>query len=82
MKDKIEKIKTREDLSRWILELQKDFIKNSNSWENANLSSFLEGLSSWIEDSDGYYLNVGKDVPEKPEWKNFAEALLAATMYE
>jgi hypothetical protein len=31
---------------------------------------------------DGYYLNQGLTVPEKPDWKMIANMLAAAKIYE
>jgi hypothetical protein len=42
----------------------------------------LEALAAWVEDMDGYYLNQGKAVPEKPDWKHVADMLMAAKLYE
>jgi len=42
----------------------------------------LEALAGWIDDSDGYYVNQGKPVPTAPSWKNVAEMLIAARIYE
>ena len=77
---KIDDIKTKEDLSEFIKVLMNEY--NKDDWENNNIPDFLEAMSAWIIDMDGYYKNNGKDIPNKPDWKTFAEILKASTMYE
>lgn len=79
---RIEAIRTREDLAAFLRELYDDYRKNPESWENNNLMTFLDGLSAWVADMDGYYINKQQPVPHTPEWKTFAEIIVAATMYE
>jgi hypothetical protein len=55
---------------------------NAGTWPNNNLLAFLEALSAWVRDMDGYYLNRGLPVPNRPQWSTFAHMLMAATMYE
>ncbi len=52
------------------------------AWENADLGPFLEAMSAWIEDMDGYYRNRGEAVPNRPDWSTLAEILAAARVYE
>lgn len=51
-------------------------------WENDTLPRFLESLSGWISDMDGYFLNQGLREPPQPSWSLIADMLLAATLYE
>jgi hypothetical protein len=78
----LETIRTRADFERFLQRLLKDFENNGKDWENRNLSSYLEALGAWIGDLDGVYLNKGEDIPENISWQFFAQALLAATIYE
>lgn len=75
-------IKTREDFVSFVYELSKDFRTNPQSWENKDIGAFLEALAGWVEDMDGYYLGQGQSVPDKPDWKNVADMLMAAKIYE
>lgn len=52
------------------------------TWENATLDRYLSALERWLEDADGYYRNQGRNVPSNPTWRDVAEMLIAATMYE
>ncbi|MFA7209024.1 MAG: hypothetical protein WC120_01940 [Parcubacteria group bacterium] len=80
--EKVNNIKKRSDFVLFIQELNKDYKENPDSWENKDLGAYLEALAAWVEDMDGYYLNHGKPIPEKPEWKTVADMLIAAKMYE
>lgn len=63
--------------------LRQDFLSNPNSWENNNLETFLEALSSYAEDIQGFYDNMGIPVnADKPSWQTFADIFKGATMYE
>lgn len=80
--EKISSIKTREDFVLFVYELSKDYRENPQSWENKNIGTFLEALAAWAEDMDGYYLHQGQPIPKKPDWKNVADMLMAAKLYE
>jgi len=52
-------------------------------WSNPALHEYLEALARWLEDSDGYYLNVvGRRTPPQNGWEVVNDALRAATTYE
>jgi len=70
------------DLVTFIQELAEDLNRNGTSWENPTLDRFLAALASWLEDSSAYYENQGRPVPETPSWRDVAEMLMAAKMYE
>ncbi len=80
--EKLENIQTRKDFSEFITCLSKDFEQHKEDWENPNLLSFLEAMSSWVEDMDGYYKSHQKPFSENQPWKIFAEILYAAKIYE
>jgi len=50
-------------------------------WTNAALHEYLEAFASWLDDSDGYYLNR-RAVPPGNGWEVVNDALRAATVYE
>ncbi len=79
---RIDAIKKRDDLVVFIGELQRDLRDNSDSWENRDLPRFLGALAAWTDDMEGYYKNQGRTTPVAPDWKTFAEMLVAAKMYE
>ncbi|WP_277326024.1 hypothetical protein [Streptomyces sp. JH14] len=37
---------------------------------------------AWIDDADGWYSNTGREMPASGDWRFFARALRAATIYE
>jgi len=76
---RIDAIKTHEDLAVFIEELLQDLRENSDSWENPDLPKFLEALAAWTNDMSG---NSRRRLPTAPEWKTFAEMLVAAKIYE
>ena len=75
-------VATKSDLVSFVEALAEELRNDSSLWKNTSLELFLEALAAWIQDSDGYYENHGMAVPESPSWKNVAEMLLAATMYD
>lgn len=80
--DHNQSIRSREDFVAFVKALSNDLQDNPESWENSSLQRFLEALSTWVEDMDGFYLNQGKPVPQQPDWKVVGDILLAAKMYE
>ena len=57
--------------------------EDPTTWENSDLSSFLEAMSAWLDDCDGFYQNQGSSVDSsKPTWELMAHALQAAKSYE
>ena len=78
----MKEIKTKKDFVSYVHELSKEYHNNSESWPNKNLDTFLEALAAWVEDMDGYYLNQGQPIPEKPDWQMIANMLAAAKVYE
>jgi hypothetical protein len=67
--------------------LQKDFEQNKADWENQDLGSFLEAMTQYAEDIEGYYQNLTRQTGEKispnePTWRVFADILRGAKVYE
>jgi len=63
--------------------LRQDLIENPDRWENNKLEIFLEAISSYAEDIQGYYDNMKMDVnADVPTWQTFADIFKGATMYE
>jgi hypothetical protein len=75
-------VNSKQALAEFVDALREDLRSNASEWENATLDRFLGALASWIEDSDGYYVNRGEAVPSSPSWRNVAEMLAAARIYE
>lgn len=78
----MESVRTREDLSGFVLALRNDLRTNPNDWENDSLERFLEAFAAWCIDLAGYFKNQGEAVPNQPDWRLVAQMLLAASTYE
>jgi hypothetical protein len=80
--ERVAGIKSKADLVEFVRALGDDLRERPEAWENATLERYLSALASWLEDSDGYYQNQGRPVPESPSWRDVADMLMAAKMYE
>lgn len=78
----LQNVSTKEDFLEYIRRLEIDFLNNGNEWENKSIPQFLEALNAWVHDMDGYYENIGREIPVNINWRFFAEALYAAKYYE
>ena len=73
---------TRQDFIQFIENLKTDFIENKE-WENNTIEDYLEAISRYVEDIDGYYKNTNQTVAlEKIDWKVFADILKGSSIYE
>jgi len=79
---KINEINSKEDFINFIELLVSNLKNNPEEWTNKSLPEYLESISSWTEDMEGYYQNNDMPVPENINWKVFANILIAAKMYE
>ncbi|QNE41040.1 hypothetical protein F1C16_16425 [Hymenobacter sp. NBH84] len=73
----------RKSFIEFLFVLQQELISNADEWENKSLSDYLEAVSRYAEDIDGFYLNTGQEVDaEQASWKLFADILKGASVYE
>lgn len=77
-----ESVASLDDFAAFVDALRSDLSVHPAEWENQTLERFLEALSAWVRDMDGYYKNCQRPVPVTPDWRNVAEMLLAAKIYE
>lgn len=76
-------VSEQEELVDFINKLIKSYMDAPSEWTNKDIPSFLEALSAWIEDMEGYYKNQDlKFDKDDISWGNIADMLYAATMYE
>ncbi|MGX5181441.1 DUF7660 family protein [Streptomyces avermitilis] len=75
-------VRSRADLVSYIKQLAQEAQAPSSSWENQSLDRYLEALSAWTDDMDGYFINRGEPVPDRPDWSLIAGMLRAACFYE
>ncbi|WP_152364017.1 DUF7660 family protein [Microlunatus speluncae] len=73
---------TRLELAQFVQGLAQASEGTDEAWENTTLRSYLDGMSGWIEDMDGYFQGLGEEVPDHPTWSLIAMILLAARSYE
>jgi hypothetical protein len=78
----VDGIQSKADLVAFVHALTRDLQSRRADWENDTLERYLSALARWLEDSDGYYRNQGREIPVTPTWRNFADMLIAAKMYE
>jgi hypothetical protein len=77
------KVTDRQSFIEFIELLREDLINNSKSWENKSLDDFLEAMSRYTEDIQGYYDNMKQDVnADHANWQTFADIFKGSTMYE
>lgn len=77
-----QRVQTKADLVEFVRALIDDHERERARWENETLPRYLDALASWVEDSDGYYRNQGRPIPLQPSWRDVAEMLYAAAIYE
>jgi hypothetical protein len=75
-------VTSRDELVAFIAGLRDEHRADPDGWENSDLSRFLDALAAWVDDSPGYWANVGEPEPQQPDWSWVALSLRAATGYE
>ena len=77
------KVTDRQTFIKFLDLLRQDYVNNPDSWENKTLPEFLEALSAYTEDIQGYYDNIKQNVnADQPNWQTFADIFKGATIYE
>jgi hypothetical protein len=77
------KITDRQTFIQFLDLLRKDFLDNPESWENKALPCFLEALSAYTKDIQGYYDNMKLNVnADEPNWSTIADIFKGAKIYE
>ena len=72
IEDLSQTIATKDQFADFLKQLHGD-LRDGEEWENATLESYLEALAAYVDDA-----KLGDDCG----WKTFANALLAARVYE
>ena len=74
---------TKKEFIQFIDNLKTDFIENKEQWENKTIKDYLEAVSRYTEDIDGYYKNTNQEIDlEKVDWQIFADILKGSSIYE
>jgi hypothetical protein len=69
--------------AKFIELLREDYMNNPATWENKSIDDFLEAMSRYALDIQGYYDNTQQKVDASDaSWKTFADILIGASMYE
>jgi len=77
------KVTDRQSFAKFVDLLRRDLSDNPSSWENPNLDDFLEALSTYAMDVQGYYDNTKQNVnADDPDWQTFADIFMGAKVYE
>ncbi len=85
MKDALRNIKVtvRQTFIEFLELLRQDFLDNPDEWENKNLDDFLEAMSRYVGDIQGYYDNTKQNInADEGSWKVFADIFHGAKIYE
>jgi hypothetical protein len=74
---------TKQEFILFTENLRTDFIENKEQWENKTIEDYLEAMSSYVEDIDGYYKNTNQNINlEMVNWKVFSDILKGSSIYE
>jgi len=77
------KVTDRQTFISFLHLLHQDFLTNPENWEKKTLPDFLQALSAYAEDIQGYYGNMKLNVnADKPDWSTFADIFKGAAIYE
>lgn len=83
LEDRVVSVGNQKELAAFVEELANSLSTDPASWGNTSLESYLRAMAAWVNDMDGYYRNTGQNFSENQvSWKNIADMLMAATMYE
>lgn len=56
--------------------------EKSKERKNNEITTYLEGICSWVDDMEGYFYNMNMDVPSNIDWKFIAILFYAGEIYE
>ena len=59
----INDVNSKEDFMNFLTQLRLDKQQKSEEWENDEITSYLEGICSWVDDMEGYFDNMHIEMP-------------------
>lgn len=81
--DGTQNVTDRESFIAFARNLLMDYKNDGHNWENNKLENFLEAISAYANDIDGYYKNMEFETSANvPSWRIFAQILNGAVVYE
>lgn len=76
-------VNSRSSFAEFVELLSNDYRANPEKWEHVKIESFLEAISRYARDIQGYYDNTGQNTDANvPAWKTFADILRGGLIYE
>ena len=72
----IDKIKNKNDFLNFVKEV---VISDDNQ---DCLNDYLESITSWVEDMEGFYKNTGNKIPDSIDWSFIATLFYVGKIYE
>ncbi len=77
------KVSDRQTFIKFLELLRNDLLENPERWGNKSLPDFLEALSAYTNDIQGFYDNMKLNInADKPDWSTFADIFRGASIYE
>lgn len=74
---------TRIEFIEFLKEFRQDLEENKSGWGNKTLEDFLEAMTAYTEDIQGYYDNMKPNIDaNQATWENFKTILKGASVYE
>lgn len=78
----VNKVETREELIEFLEALMEDVRKNRAEWRgNDKLDYFLDGVSGWLANLEGWCKNNNIPLPEQPTWRLVAQMFMAGKYF-
>ncbi len=76
-------VNDRKSFIRFLELFHQDFLVTKKQWENNTLESFLEAMTRYAQDIEGYYQNTNQSIDaDIPGWAIFADILKGSKVYE
>ena len=80
--DILEKVNNKDDFVNFVHHLISDFKTNTKDWVNTSLEDYLNGMASWVEDSNGLFSESEEDPLQDINWNLVATVLFTGSRYE
>ncbi|QDX92982.1 hypothetical protein EEL30_12105 [Brevibacillus laterosporus] len=80
--DKLANVRDVEDFISFIYALAEDFEQNPSQWANTDLTDFLNGIASWVEDRYELIEKSKEEFSKNVNWNSIATILFVGSRYE